>query len=59
MTTSYDVYRAARQCGVVEAHDIGDAVDIAVSYWRADLRGRNVAVMSGSRRLLRLLGCRG
>ena len=50
LTGSYDVYRAAcRQCGVVEALDIGDAVDILQTLVGGRLaRGRNVAVMSGS-----------
>jgi acetyltransferase len=50
MTASYDVYKAAfRQCGVVEARDIGDAVDVLQALVSGRLaRGRNVAVMSGS-----------
>ena len=50
LTGSYDVYRAAcRQCGVVEALDIGEAVDILQTLVGGRLaRGRNVAVMSGS-----------
>ena len=50
MTGSYDVYRAAiKQCGVVEACDIGDAVDVLQSLVGGRLaRGRSVAVMSGS-----------
>ncbi len=50
LTGSYDVYRAAcRQCSVVEARDIGDAVDILQTLIGGRLaRGRNVAVMSGS-----------
>lgn len=50
MTGSYDIYRAAfKQCGVVEAVDIGDAVDILQSLVGGRLaHGRRVAVMSGS-----------
>jgi acyl-CoA synthetase (NDP forming) len=50
MTASYDVYRAAfRQCGVVEARDIGDAVDTLQCLVGGRFSsGRKVAVMSGS-----------
>jgi len=50
MTGSYDIFRAAfKQCGVVEALDIGDAVDILQSLVGGRLaHGRRVAVMSGS-----------
>lgn len=50
MTASYDVYKAAfRQCGVVEARDIGDAVDTLQCLVGGRFSsGRRVAVMSGS-----------
>jgi acetate---CoA ligase (ADP-forming) len=50
MTASYDVYKAAfKQCGVIEARDIGDAVDILQGLVGGRFTsGRNVAVMSGS-----------
>ncbi len=50
LTASYDVYRAAfRQCGAIEAHDIGDATDTLQSVLGGRLApGRNVSVMSGS-----------
>lgn len=50
MTGSYDVYSAAfKQCGAIEAHDIGDAVDTLQTLISGRLaRGRKVAVMSGS-----------
>jgi acetyltransferase len=50
MTGSYDVYKAAfRQCGAIEARDIGDAVDTLQTLLSGRLaRGRRVAVMSGS-----------
>lgn len=50
LTGAYDVYRAAcKQCGVIEALDIPDAVDILQTVIGARLaRGRKVAVMSGS-----------
>jgi acetate---CoA ligase (ADP-forming) len=50
MTGSYDVYKAAfKQCGAIEARDLGDAVDTLQSLISGRLaRGRNVAVMSGS-----------
>jgi acyl-CoA synthetase (NDP forming) len=50
MTVPYDVYRAAfKQCGVIEAKDIQDTVDILQCLVGGRLaRGRNVAVMSCS-----------
>ena len=50
LTASYDVYRAAfRQCGVVEARDIDDAVDVLQALVSGRLTsGRSVAVVSGS-----------
>src|SRR5690606_15542516 len=50
MTGSYDVYKAAfKQCGAIEALDIGDAVDMLQTLLSGRLaRGRRVAVMSGS-----------
>ena len=50
LTASYDVYRAAfKQCGVIEARDIGDASDILQVLVNGKLaRGKSVAVMSGS-----------
>jgi acyl-CoA synthetase (NDP forming) len=60
MTSSYDLYRAAfRQCGVIEARDMGDAADFLSCLVPGRLprisgvkdgssRGRNVAVTAGS-----------
>ncbi len=47
---AYDVYRAAfRQCGIIEVHDMQEAVDIAVCASSGRLaRGRRIAVMGGS-----------
>ncbi|HSQ03400.1 MAG TPA: acetate--CoA ligase family protein, partial [Burkholderiales bacterium] len=51
MTGSYDIYRAAfRQCGVVEIHDIDEAIDFIqcrLAQHRAPA-GRNVVIMGGS-----------
>jgi acyl-CoA synthetase (NDP forming) len=46
----HDLYRAAfRQCGVIEARDIGDAVDYLLCLMSARFpTGRKVAVMGGS-----------
>lgn len=50
MLASHDLYRAAfRQCGVVEARDIGEAVDYLKCLVAGRLpRGRGVCVMGGS-----------
>ncbi len=50
LTGTYDIYRAAfRQCGVIEANDIGEAVDALLALSGGSLpKSRNVAVMSGS-----------
>ena len=50
LTASYDVYRAAfRQCGVLEARDIGDAADVLQALVSGRLSpGRKVSVVSGS-----------
>ncbi len=50
MTSAYDIYRTAfRQCGVVEARDVNDAVDFLLCLSAEKRpRGRRVAVASGS-----------
>ncbi len=50
LLASHDLYRAAfRQCGVIEARDIGDAVDYLVCLKNARFPiGRRVAVVGGS-----------
>ena len=50
LTGSYDIYKAAfKQCGVMEVHDIDDAVDVLQSLVGGRIaKGRNVAVMSCS-----------
>lgn len=50
LTSTYDTYRAAfRQCGVVEAGDVHEAVDWTACFAAGRLpRGRRVAVIGGS-----------
>lgn len=51
MTGSYDIYRAAfRQCGVVEVHDMEEAIDCVQSLlaYSALPAGDDVAIMGGS-----------
>ncbi|HSQ03851.1 MAG TPA: acetate--CoA ligase family protein, partial [Burkholderiales bacterium] len=50
LTGNYDVYRAAfHQCGVIEAHDVDEAVDALRCAVNGRIpKGRRVAVMGGS-----------